>query len=117
MEEKVPTIQDRFQALLGSGGSGGEDEKMLELAAKYSVQLSAQQIRILLAINFIADMHEMRATDLSLGYAKVLRSFLKKYIEYKQYHASDFFVSRAIENLSLRRFINSDAFKVNVQKQ
>lgn len=106
---------EKFEAVLNS--SSGEDEKMLELAAKYSVQLSAQQIRILLAINMIADFHEMRGYEVNLGYAKVLRSFLKNYIMYKQYHASDFFVTRAIENLSLRRFINSDAFKVNVQKQ
>jgi len=108
------SLAERFQSLLGSSTTGGDDEKLLELASKFSLQLSASQIRILMAINLISDIAEKEGDEKG---SFVLRSFSRKYLELKQYHGSDFFVMRALENVSLRKFMAQQPINVDVIKK
>lgn len=114
MEEKIPSLEERFQSLFGSPAMGGEDEKLLDLASNFSVQLSAQQIRILLALHMFADVLEGKGKkDQSL----ILRSFCKKYLELKKNHASDFYVMKALEYISLRKFMQEKPIDVTAIKK
>lgn len=112
-DQKEKSLADKFQALLSTTG-GGDDEALLNLASSFSVQLSASQIRILLALNFFADVLVVEGNE---GQAKVLRSFLIKYIDLKKYHGSDFFVMRALDSVSLRRFMQERPIGVDVIKK
>jgi len=111
--EKEISLQERFQQLLGSSSMGGDDEKLLELASSFSVQLSASQIRILLALNMFGDILELEGNRGSL----VIRNFIKKFIELKKFHGSDFFVMRALDSVSLRRFMQEKPIGVDVIKK
>jgi len=57
-------------------------------------------------------MHEME------GWSKedLYRSFIERWLELKQYNNSDMFVMRALDSISLRKFIGENAFKVNIEK-
>jgi len=114
MDQQNTALADRFQQLLGSSMSGGEDEKLLELASNFSVQLSAAQVRTLIAVNMFADVLDSKG---KIDQAKILRSFLKKYLDLKKYHGSDFYVMRALDSISLRKFMSQTPIGVDVIKK
>jgi len=111
--EDSKNLESSFQSLFGSKLSGTGEEELLRLATTFSVQLSSEQVRILLYLNFLARAYEKDGHD---NVAKIFDSFCLKYIEYKQYNNSDVFVMRALDSIALRKFMNENTFKVQVQK-
>lgn len=108
-----PNLEKSFQSLFGTRLSGTGEEELLRLATTFSVQLSARQVRILMYINFLGDYYT--ATG-EIKKAAVFHSFVRRYIEYKQYNNSDVFVMRALDSIALRKFMNENTFKVQVEK-
>ena len=43
-------------------------------------------------------------------------SFVDRWLELKQYNNSDAFVMKALEFISLRKFLNENSLKVNIDK-
>jgi len=107
--EEEKALETQFQELFGGAESPGGEEEMLRIAAKYSRQLNARQIKVLLFLQWASVLT-------SEVEAKAIRSFVDRWLEWKQFHNSDIFVMRALENISLRRFINENSMKVNIEK-
>lgn len=102
-------LEDAFQGLFKTSASGSGEEELLRIASNYSRQISGAQMRILL---YLEDL----AQSLNEKKAKRLQHFLTKWLEYKQYNNSDIFVMKALEHISLRKFINENTLKVNIEK-
>jgi len=101
-EKREPTLQEKFEAVLSSSSAGGDDERLLDLASSFSVQLSAAQIRILLALNFYSDGLVSQGME---DEAAAIRSFVREYLRLKKYHGSEFYVMRALDAISLRKVL------------
>lgn len=115
MDEVNRTLADKFQALLGSSSVGSEDEKLLEVASNFSVQLSASQLRILVGLKLFANV--LDEVEKKPEQAQILRQFVKDYVELKKYHGSDFYVMRALDSISLRKFMQERPIGVDVLKR
>lgn len=98
-----------FSNFFGSMSSGG-DEELLKVASKHAMQLTARQIRCLNYINWWADTTTVESDRVAL------RNFIIKFLEYKQNNNSANFVMVALNSISLRRFLNENSVKVNVEK-
>lgn len=107
-------LEDSWQSLFGSTVSGTGEEELLRLASSYSRQYSSTQIRILLYLGYRADLYEAQG---NIYKAKQLRNFVEGYEKLKQYNNSDAFVMRALDSISLRKFINENTLRINVEKK
>jgi len=111
-EGKVaPRAEDVFQDVFGASSSGSGEEELLRIGAGFSRQLTSAQIQTLVFMRIIA--RDTRVNE-------VLRSTLalvsEWYMDYKQYNQSKEYVMRMFDSVSLRKYINQDAFKINVMK-
>jgi len=100
-------LEDAFQNLFKTSASGTGEEELLRIASVYSRQLSARQIKAVLYLEWVARDHEEKVR---------IRAFVDKWMELKQYNNSDIFVMKALEFISLRKFINENTMKVNIEK-
>jgi len=48
---------------------------------------------------------------------EALVSLQQQFLNFKQYHNSNMFVLKALEMISVRKLLNENSVKVNVQKQ
>jgi len=105
-------LEDAFQNLFKTSASGTGEEELLRIASTYSRQIDSSQILCLLYLEYRAtqlkDTHEISA--------QLLHSFVDRWLELKQYNNSASFVVRALETISLRKFINENSLKINVAK-
>lgn len=109
-EKKDTNLEDTFQDIFKTSLSGSGEEELLRIASTYSRQLSAAQIRLILFLEDVA----FRVKDERS--AKRIRHFTERWLELKQYNNSDIFVMKALEFISLRRFLNENSFKVDIKK-
>lgn len=103
------SLEQAVQNIFKTSVSGSGEEEMLRIASTYSLQISAQQLKLLIYL-------QVRSQDLKPSEKEKMLIFLKKYLELKTYNSSAAFVMRALESISLRKFINENTMKVNVQK-
>jgi len=102
-------LEDAFQDLFKTSASGSGEEELLRIASKHAMQLSAAQIKVLLYL-------EWQAVSYPDPYKQQLQDFVERYLELKQNNNSDIFVMKALEHISLRKFINENSMKVNIEK-
>lgn len=102
-------LEDAFQGLFKTSASGTGEEELLRIASTYSRQLSARMIKALSYLHFIIP-------KLNPVQKRQVEDFIKNWLEYKQYNNSDVFVMRALDSISLRKFIGENSFKVDIQK-
>lgn len=110
--EKKTNFEDLFTGLFEQT-SGTGDEELLRIASTYSRQLSGIQMKGVLLIYWMAFYLKL------IGYqerADQLEEFVEKWLELKKYNNSDIFVMRALEYISLKRFLGENSIKVNVEK-
>lgn len=107
------TIEDRVGNLFSSGVSGTGEEELLRLASKFSKQYQTAQIRIILFLEHIANTYELLG---EYGKAERITRFVTRYEDLMQYNGSEMFVMRALEAISLRKYINDSSLKINVEK-
>jgi len=100
-------LEDAFQSLFRTSASGTGEEELLRIASTFSMQLSTRQMKALLYLEWIADGHPKE---------KQLRMFVSRWLELKQHNNSDMFVMRALDAISLRKFIGENAFKISIDK-
>lgn len=113
MNEKNQNLEEIFSDLFKGGTTGTGEEELLRVAAKYSMQLSAAQIKCLLYIAFEAD--KARANN-DVKSAAILNNFIIKWLEWKEYNNSAGFIMRVIGDISMRRFLTEQSFKVDIKK-
>lgn len=114
MENNNQNLGAAFQQLFGAKLSGTGEEELLRLASTFSVQLSARQVKTLVYLYcYVANAFEL---DEKPKVAQFFRDFVLKYIEYKQFNNSDIFVMRALDSIALRKFMNENTMKIQVQK-
>ena len=117
-------LEDAFGQLFKSSVSGTGEEELLRIASDYALQITAKQVRLLMFLLHRADYFSLRAeyaSDLAIKkqceYAtRYLRNFVEKWLELKKHNNSDAFVMRALDSISLRKFINENTLKVNIEK-
>jgi len=110
--EETPSanLEDAFQNLFKTSASGTGEEELLRIASTYSRQITARQIKSILYM-------EWRASEANgTSPTQLLRDFVTRWLELKQFNNSDMFVMRALDSISLRKFIGENAFKVNIEK-
>lgn len=104
-------LEDSFQSLFKTSVSGTGEEELLRIASKFSVQLSMAQIRALVYLRWISKHSKMPQER-----KEQIATFIEDYLQYKQYSGSAMFVMRALDSISLRKFIGENAFKIDIQK-
>lgn len=111
MEKIEPiNLEDAFNSLISSSSSGGGDEELLKVASKHTLQLTGKQIKCLLYLKiYISKLSDQLEKD-------TLNSFIEDYVLWKSYNNSQGFIMTALDNISLRRFINENSLKVNIDK-
>ena len=117
-EETQPTseqinFEEALGGLLKSSVSGTGEEELLRIASRYSLQITARQIKTLLWLYYFAQDCEQK------GYSRAgqfLQFFCQRWLELKENNNSDLFVMKALEFISLRRFLGEGSFKVNIDK-
>ena len=95
----------------GTGKSGTGEEELLETASKFSLQLSARQIRLILIIQ------DARLKLLGKTENERLEAFITKYEELKRYNHSDRYIVAILDAISIRRLINENTLKVDLEKK
>ncbi len=103
-------LEDIFSKMFQSSVSGTGEEELLRIASTYSRQIHAKQIKVLLYLEFRASVSKNPATK------RILKSFVDRWLELKQFNNSDAFVMKALEFISLRKFLNENSLKVNIDK-
>lgn len=110
--QQKPDVENAFTNLFGGIASGTGEEELLRIAARFSRQISARQMRCLVRLTMAAE-----AAPKDSKTKAQLMAIVEHWLEYKQYHNSNLYVMRALDSISLRKYINDSSFKVNVQKQ
>jgi len=109
VEKDAINLEDAFQDLFKTSASGSGEEELLRIASKHAMQLSAAQIKVLLYLEWQAPIYPE-------PYRSQITTFIHRYIDLKQNNNSDIFVMKALEHISLRKFINENSMKVNIEK-
>lgn len=113
VEPEERNLEDAFQSLFKTSASGTGEEELLKIASTYSRQISAAQIRAILYLEWIG--RNLKANGKTVEASQVSH-FVDRWLELKQYNNSDMFVMRALDSISLRKFIGENAFKIDIQK-
>lgn len=109
VESQDSNLEDAFQNLFQTSASAGGEEELLRIASKHAMQLSARQIKVLLYLEMMVKAYPKEQQEM-------ISNFITRYLELKQNNNSDVFVMRALDSISLRKFINAGSFKVNIEK-
>lgn len=91
---------------------GGGDDSILKVAAEFSSQYSARQIKALIFLEVMSKGLKESAPY----YSELYKIIINRWVEYKRHHGSDQFVMAALQNISLRKFISENSFKVDIKK-
>ena len=108
LSEKLEEKKDLSQALQNLFQPTSGEEDMLRVATKYSLQLTAEQVKLLLYIKYVAKIVKPDTGE-------KLDAFVADYLEYKQYNNSALFVMRLFEFLSLKKYLGQ-GMEIKVDK-
>lgn len=107
--EENKSLEDSFQDIFKTSVSGTGEEELLRIAGDFSSQLSAKQIKAVLFL-------EMIAYEAQGELKQSLLNFVSRWLILKKNNNSDLFVMKALEYISLRKFINENSLKIDVSK-
>jgi len=114
MEESNPiNFEESLGSLLKNSVSGSGEEELLRIASRYSLQISAYQIKALLLMGYMARRWRRAGY---LDDAGILDWLAERWLFLKENNHSDLFIMKALEFISLRKFLNENTFKVNIDK-
>jgi len=102
-------LEDNLQNLFNTSVSGSGEEELLRIASDFSLQLTARQIKALLFLKYSGYYMTEKGQE-------IINEFLINWLKYKRQNNSDLFVMKALEFISLRKFLNEQSFKVNIEK-
>lgn len=105
-------LEAAFQSLFKNSASGSGEEELLRVASDYALQLTAEQIKILLYVEGVALGVQ---TTSPWRYARLM-GFIHRYLDLKKHNQSDLFIMASLREISLRRYLNESSFKVNIDK-
>lgn len=108
-EKKEIDFGQAFGGLFEST-SGTGDEELLRVASTYSRQITGRQMKALLFLRFYCYF-------IPEEQAERIRDFLNYWLELKQFNNSAQFVMRALDSISLRKFLGENAIKANIEKR
>lgn len=104
-EAKKENLEELFSDLFQQTSGTGEEE-LLRIASTYSRQITGYQMKLILFLEYLANVADHSA----------IKDFIVRWLELKQFNNSDRFVMRALEYISLRKFLGENAIKVNIDK-
>ena len=104
---KDKNLEDIFQGLFQHSESN--DEGLLRIASTFSRQFTSQQIKAIVLLTFVSNW-------LTEDGKKIVNEFLETWKELKQWNNSALFVMKALEYISLKKFLGENWLKVNVDK-
>jgi len=114
MNSETKNLEEAFNQIFTSSVSGTGEEELLRLASSFSRQYSSQQIKALLLLQHI----KLLAVSYGQKFlSDSLTDFMDFYQTLKQFNNSDAFVMRALDSISLRKFINENTMKINIEKK
>lgn len=105
-------LEQAFQSLFKNSASGSGEEELLRVASDYALQLTAEQIKILLYVEGVA----LGVQTASPWRHARLMGFIHRYLDLKKHNQSDIFIMASLREISLRRYLNEGSFKVNIDK-
>lgn len=108
IEPKEKNLENIFQNLFEQTSGTGEEE-LLRIASTYSRQMTAYQIKGLMLLRFCARWSPEYVRE-------ALDDYVANWLEFKQWNNSALFVMKALEFISLKKFLGENAIKVNVEK-
>lgn len=111
-EPQKTNLEDAFQSLFKGSASGSGEEELLRIASNYSRQLTSPHMKLILWL----EDHALAVHGIAPEWTKRVQNFVARWLELKQYNHSDVFVMKALEFISLRRFLNENSFKVDIKK-
>ncbi len=112
LENVEKTVGDFFKA----GVSGSGEEELLRIASNFSLQLYSDQIKCALFCEIMALRLKRHIKPKFQEAGEILENFIPRWLKLKEQNNSADFVQRCLEFISLRRFLNEQSFKVNIQK-
>lgn len=121
-QEVDVNLEDAFSKIFKSSVSGTGEEELLRIASDYALQIDAKQIKCLLYLENWASKFKALAKQqpqYALLYnwqAEYLSTFVYRWLDLKRHNNSDIFVMRGLDSISLRKFINENTLKVNIEK-
>lgn len=77
------------------------------------MQMTAKQMKAILYIEWWIRKYRRDGKE---DLASDLQTFVSRWLILKQNNNSDLFVMKALEHISLRKFINENTMKVNIEK-
>lgn len=104
------TAENSFMKLFEGAQSASGDQELLKVAADFASQYTGEQMRTL------CYLHGLIAQRPDSPFSKKVRPILDKYVEYKRNHNSAMYVMAALDSIALRKFVNENTMKVNIQK-
>jgi hypothetical protein len=103
-------LEEAFQGLF-EGASGTGEEELLRIASTYSRQITGEQMRGVIFLKLFGSLLPEENRYI------IDEIFIKSWLELKQYNNSAIFVMKALEYISLKKFLGENAIKVNVEKR
>ena len=104
------TAENAFSKLFEGAQSASGDQELLKVASEFAPQFTGPQIKTLC---FVQGLIASRPTS---PFAMKMRPIIEKFIEYKRNHNSAMYVMQALDSIALRKFVNENTMKVNIQK-
>lgn len=99
-DQKEQLLEDEITGSLLT--SGNEDDNLLNLVDKHTLQLDGDQLRELMFLHHLNNPH--------------LDKFLAKYIEYKHYNGSAPTILEALSAIAFKRFVSLFRININATK-
>lgn len=108
-EEKRIDLENLFKDLFQQTSGSGEEE-LLRIASTYSRQITGYQMKCILLLEYVSNYLTDEAKK------QAILGFLSRWLELKQFNNSAGFVMKALEFISLKKFLGENPIKVNIEK-
>lgn len=104
------SAENAFTAMFSGAQSASGDQELLRVATDFAPQYTGEQMRTLCYI------YGLIARRPDSFFAKMVEPILDKYVLFKRNHDSALYVQAALDSIALRKFVNENTMKVNIQK-
>lgn len=104
---------DIGESLFGSlfqGTDTGGDEELLRVATSYTRQFNSDQIKGIILLKWISKIVSDRERS-------QINDFIDTWLDIKQYNNSSAFVRQIVDSIAIKRLVNANNLKVNIEKQ
>lgn len=112
-ENEALDLEKSIKGMFGKGASAGGEEELLKVVAEYAIQISAQQMRVLMWLRDFG----LRQKEKNPMLAIRIDTFIAEWREYKKNHQTVESILKANEAINLGKWIKAGLIDINVQKK